>query len=288
MSPSRGTPGPDRQHARPPRRPGLDRFAPTKTPPRNAALVSPEPSNSGLPMRATAMPCRPVLEHGGCGLPTPRIDGRVPTQLVEQHAAIRVADLVADQPVAARRQSGAERAQRGGGGARAARRERSRPPRRGQEMARRAAASVSSRRPRPSTTTRQTAAPAGRSTAGWSGGDAERAQHARQHRAEPRRAVGRDIGTAFVGCRHRSGPVRRADRGGRRQRLGESQRVGQRALALGIGADPQRQVVAGQRAGVPVVGVTVRVAAGGRLEVDPGHRAPADGQGDLPAQRTGR
>ena len=47
---------------------------------------------------------------------------------------------------------------------------------------------------------------------------------------------------------------------------------------VGAGADPQREVLGGQRAGVAVVGHAVGVTAGRGLEVEPAYGAPAHGQ----------
>ena len=115
---------------------------------------------------------------------------------------------------------------------------------------------------------------------------ADRAAGSGQRRPRPRtghperRGHGRqDVGQARAPLDHRR-PVSRRGRG-RGQRAGEGHRGADGVGALGVGGQPQRDVVGGRGAGVPVVGLAVRVGAAGRLEVDPGERAPADGQGQL-------
>ncbi len=63
--------------------------------------------------------------------------------------------------------------------------------------------------------------------------------------------------------------------------------VGSGVLALGVGADPQRDVVGGDGALEPVVRLAVRVGAGGRQQVDAVDGAPAQGERDLAAERAG-
>ena len=61
----------------------------------------------------------------------------------------------------------------------------------------------------------------------------------------------------------------------------EADQPGDPIRAVGGRAHPDGQVVADQRAGVAVVRLALGVAAGGLLEVDPAHRAPADRQPGL-------
>src|SRR6476620_7409649 len=61
----------------------------------------------------------------------------------------------------------------------------------------------------------------------------------------------------------------------RRHRAGEGHRLLQGGLAVGGGADPQADVVGGDRALVAVVGLAGGVPADGRDHVDPADRAPS-------------
>src|SRR5680860_1476851 len=74
---------------------------------------------------------------------------------------------------------------------------------------------------------------------------------------------------------------------GRRQRSSERHGLRQRGLAVGIGTDPQPDVVSGDGPLIAVVGLAARVAAGRRHHVDPADRTPAKGQGELASQRAG-
>src|SRR6266536_1978546 len=73
--------------------------------------------------------------------------------------------------------------------------------------------------------------------------------------------------------------------GRERQRLREVEHLLDAGRAVRCRADPQRDVVGRDGSGVAVVGLAVRVGADGRLEVDPVHHAPADGQDDLTCSR---
>src|SRR5580765_4681432 len=71
---------------------------------------------------------------------------------------------------------------------------------------------------------------------------------------------------------------------GRCEGLGELECHTYRVRAVRTGGHPQREVVARDSAGIPVVGLAVRIAAVGGLQVDPAHRTPPDGEHDLARQ----
>src|SRR5882672_5109994 len=65
------------------------------------------------------------------------------------------------------------------------------------------------------------------------------------------------------------------------ERLGELKRHTYRVWTVRAGRHPQGEVVARDSAGIPVVGLAVRVPAVGGFEVHTAYRAPADGEHDL-------
>ena len=215
-------------------------------------------------------------ERGRVGLPLAGVDAGVPEQRVEQPVAARDAGGVPDDPVRARGQGRAQRREAGRGGGR-------HPHRRGglraeQRVQERRLLGVVAQQLVAEAVDEEDDVPPtlGELDRGGAeaGVDTHRGRDRGQDVAERAVAVGR--GGELVG--HRAGVVPGGARG---QHLGEGEHVGHGVDPVGGGADPDREVVGGDHAGVAVVGLALRVRAAGRLEVDPADAAPADGQDDL-------
>ena len=157
-------------------------------------------------------------------------------------------------------------------------------------MARRVAAGGRSPRPSTSTTTARRAGagpeprlrPVGRRATAERAGDAPGGRR----RARPRAyAASGQAGAAVAG---RAGHGRRATRRvAAESACAKDIACCEAVLAVGGRRDAQGDVVAGDGALVAVVGVAVGLAAGGGEQVDPADGAPAEGEGELAAQRPG-
>ena len=217
-------------------------------------------------------------------LPAPRVDRRLPGQLVEQLVALGHQHLVADQAVRARRQAGAQSCpcwwRWWSGSPRSsvpvrsscAAQERRVPGPLAQQQVAEAVDQQHARRGRSGRSASGPRRPARRRRPG--AGRRPRLRDDRRHQ------VGQGV-AAVLGCGQARARSPGATGCGRGQRPGEVQRAAQRLLAVGVGGDPQRDVVGAGRAGVAVVGVAVRVGAAGRLQVEAADPAPADGQRQL-------